>query len=441
LASSVLESGGIVSGAVALNNTAWNEYRAVDVGLVAVETITLPGANPSNRESQRFEIQIPVDRPQEGAPIPFRFRLPGHIPPSFGSRLWRLAWYFEARAHVRWRSDVRLRIPVTLIPGSQKPSAEGRRYPAPPSVGSERVEKIWHAVAAELGLQHEEGALRGSRGDVTYEVRREHRGRSGVFLVGEVSYPSLHLALGIRPAKGLDRALRKGVQLGDEAWDRRHVVRGRDEAQVATVVGALRGALIVFQGTTMDDEHAILDVRGAGQNHRRLLAFCRAVTGFSIALEPARSSTPPPASMTAALPGWRELGRRLGAPLETARMAVSGELDGLPAEVVTEWSQQGEALRTLLRIEPNLSVSPELEVHLEADGEGETSLEEWPAARGEVRALLASLLDGAHSLDVRTKEIRLAMDAPINDPVPLVGRLADMARLSLMFRPGSGPFR
>lgn len=440
LAGLVFEPGAVVSGALALNNVKWNDYRSIEVGLVAIETITLPKHRPVRTELTRYATRLATEDPVEGAAIPFRFRLPQTVPISYRSSLWQLDWFFDVRVGIRWAGDLQLQVQVMLLPATGDASRHAEPARAPPSVGSERVERIWKDVAQELGLLYDSGCLTQRIGAASLQIWRDHRGRAGVFMVGMVAFPSLRLDLRIDPATGLLRLV-GGRSFIDAAWDRKHHVEGREQGQVSAVGDALGEVLRAFGATRMTDEVLQVEHRGSGQKHREVLEFCRAVQLLAPAVERARAAVPPPEPMADAEGSWRTLAERLDTSLERARMAVVGTLDGMAAEVITEWSPQGKPLRTLASIAPVVPVASPYHVLLKPGPDGKVTIDAWPLPSGAVQELARQLLADARGLEVSAEWIRLSLSAPILDTTPLLSRLTDLVRLAVLLRPGAGPFR
>lgn len=452
LASSVIVPGGTVEGALALNNVAANPYSGVELDLVGTEHIrdARAGALAVGRvDALRYGLEIALSSPVEGASIPFRFRVPAELAPSHDAGLWTLSWALEVRVKLRWRADLLLRVPVVVVPAAAgRGGAAGSRldFRAPPSVGSERVEKVWRSVAAELGLVPETGALRGRQGQVDYEVRREHRGRLGVFLVARLTYPSLELDLRVEPRRTLlDRWARQALPaLEPGVWDPRHGLRARDPGQAAAVGRRLGPALRQFTGARLDDDEALVERQGSGQRRQKLVEFVVAVRGLAAAIEEARASIPPPLAMAGGLEPWRAFAAQLGGVLETARMIVQGHFHAMPVELRTEWTPDGRPERTVLALVPNATIAAENEIHL-ASGNGAPLAPDLIAGAsipGSARALVEAIAGGgALAFDLTGQELRLALPAPILDPAPLAGRLVQMTQLCELVRSAKGPFR
>lgn len=449
LASSVITPGGVVEGALALNNVAANPYTGVEVGLVGTENIRdvrAGGLSTSRVDALRYGLEIALSAPVEGASIPFRFRVPAELAPSHDAGLWALTWALEVRVRIRWRSDLLLRVPVVVVPAQRGPGSGKQRldFRAPPSVGSERVEKVWQSVAAELGLASETGALRGRQGEVEYEVRREHKGRLGVFLVARLTYPSLELDLHVEPRRSLLDRWARQVTLEREIWDARHCLRARDLGQAAAVGRWLGPALRQFTAARLDDDEALVERQGSGQRRQKLVEFVVAVRDLAAAIDGARAAIPPPAAMAAGLEPWRAFAAQLGGSLETARMVARGHFHAMPVEARTEWTSEGKPERTLLTLVPNVSIATENEVHLAADEGGVIAPDRLAAAAlpASARPLVEAIVKGgALAFDLTGQELRLALRAPILDPGPLADRLVQMTQLCELVRSAKGPFR
>lgn len=439
LASAVIDPGGVVEGALALNNVEWNAYTSIDVGLVGIEQVSFKGQTSSKTEALRYGLEIPIESPKDGESIPFSFRVPSTLPPSHGSLIWNLSWAFEVRVRVKWRSDVWFRVPVTVVPAATSHDGPHHVFREPPSVGSERVEKIWRVVAREMLLTYETGALYGRIGEVEYEIRREHRGRLGVFLVARFAYPKLHLDLVIEPTRSLLGGWGEQVTIDKKLWDSRHTLRGRDPSQLVDIGGRLGWVLKLFHAARVNDAEAFVEQRGSGQGRQKLLEFASAVRAFAGVFDEARQAIPPPRTMVIGLELWQDFAAQLGGSLETARMAVRGHYQAMPVEVRTDWTAGGEPERTFIQLRPNVFIAADNEVHLSAT-DGPLSPEANQVASF-ARPIVEALVKDAHGFDLAGDEVSLLLPAPFVDPRPLLERLALMAQLCELVRAGKGPFR
>lgn len=439
LATATVVPGHVLEGSVALYNMAFNRYRGLSLSLVARETRrdTRGKRRGSVLDAKTYTLELPIQGVTDGEAIPIRMKVPESPPASFDSRLWSLRWVLVVRAHIGWGSDAVMHIPLTMLPAGSR-AAQAARALAPPTVGSERVRKIWNDVAQQLGAHFDDAALHAQRDDVTMKISRDHRGSSGIFLVAELRYPSLHLFLDGGLSSGFRRLLGGGVALGDPAWDREHYVTGRCADQVRALGASLLPHLSGQQIADLDDEHLVIERRDAGQSAAPLREITRAALAIAQAIGPARRDIPPPRGMRKAAKAWRELARRLKGKLETARMAVVGRFEGARAEVLTEWSAEGKALRTAIKLRPGFPIERTSQLRWAEGQYLEGAPRELP---GEASAWLTTVQQDALALRIGRQDLELSLPAPLADTAPILEGLHRLDRLAALLRSKVGPYR
>lgn len=459
LASTWTRVGGVVSGAIALSNTAYQRYSEIKVGLVGVETLydgvtTLDGGD--THEHARYTISLPAEQAADGVMIPFRFRVPDEVAPEYRRTprpdgklgLSALRWELEATVGIRWGGDIRLRFPFRVLPASKHASDAPLRL-APPSVGSDRLRGVWEAVGALHGLRYEAQTLSGRFESTELVIRRDHRGRDGIQLVAELSYPELFLDLTVEPAVGVRRVIGRDVEIGDASWDRDHHVSARDDAQAVAVlraiVPAMRGARLV----RFDDRRLVLAVRDAGQTRNRLERFCAASVALASLLERVRADLPPPTAMRAVVEEWRALARKLNAPLETAHMRIEGELGAHAAEVRLAFDAKGRPHETWLAVRPSSPLDVAQSFRWAAR-EGAASDAIAGRFRGSIGEIAAVICHEARELHIDSERLMVCLPGPLGIAAPdgsviavaqAERRLTQMAQLATLLRTNAGPYR
>jgi hypothetical protein len=443
LASKILEPGGVLSGAVALSNTAHNRYRSLFVSLIAQERDPRPAsASGAGTEVKRFELELSLSGLREGQPLPFHMEVPSWLFPSYRSRVWELCWFVEVRAEVSWRGSLRFLVPVKVL--SRPRVGLGPQIRVPPSIGSPRIQEIWRQVAESSGLGFSDDGLRGMVAGVQVEVRRERRGRRGNYLLGELRYPTLGIDLRVHPLTGLERYLgERRLSLGDAAWDRRSRIEGRDPVQVRAFGERVVETLFAFTAVHMEDELTRVERRGSGHDRRVLEQFTSNVLELAEAIERGRQSIPPPPEMEQAVPSWEQLARRVHGTLNRANMSVEGTIQAMRVAVATVWSERGEVRHTRLEVFPTLPIAGRFAASLGAATGGEPltipPLPDYPA---ESRELVAIIVDGAEAFSMTADRAVLLLPAPLLEPAPLVAtRLEWMVQLCLSLGKGGGPYR
>ncbi len=474
VASTWTRSGDIVAGALALSNVAHNRYSEVRVGLRGVETIYDAGKVHTEREYMRYQIRLGAEQLGDGEMVPVRFRLPpeaaAEIPwavrPNAHPPLSSLAWQLEVVVGIRWGQDLTLRVPFRVLPASARAGDAPSRL-APPTVGSDRLRDLWQSIGAQHGLQYDAQTLYGQLGGTTLAIRRDLTGRRGVFVVAELTYPELHLAIDVAPATKVQMMVGGGALVGDPAWDRDHYVRARDEGQAAemlrAIVPAMRGAAL----RRMDDRRLTLEVRDTGAQRARMEQFVAASAALARAFEATRRALPPPPVMKEAVAAWRELAGRLAGALETARMRVEGQLATMEAEVRLSFDEDGQPLSTWLSVRAPTPLDASHAIRVVGGPDAAAQIE----ARydGETRELVKILAHGALELAVEPDRVTIGLpflfglpvDAPaaaasralptiaLTEQPPalpvtaalLEQRLSRLAGLVTMLRGQAGPYR
>lgn len=339
-------------------------------------------------------------------------------------------------------------VPLTMMPRPLSDAAVNRQFQAPPSVGEERLQAVWRRVAQTAGMIHDGQSLLAEQGGVRITVGRQHRGSDGIFVVANLSCGPLHLDLRVQRATGL-RIFGKGLSLEQGRWDRKYRVTGRDAEQVQALLcgseddeRSLVHLLWPASSVEMDDEELNILWRDAGQSEASLRRIAEHAQEAAWQLDRARQRIPAPGVMREAAGAWSALAQKLHGPLETARMAIFGSLQGIPCEVITTWAPGGEPLHTKLILRPPLGISSSYRLALAVEG-GELQEQEGTIAElpGEARELLPGVVEGAHSLQLTDQHISVYLDAPLMEPAPVHERLALMTRMLAAVQPNAGPYR
>lgn len=435
LANNVVAAGDVITGAVALGNTEFNRYAGISLAIRGLETVHLSRRRTATKELRRYEAHVQTDSElEEGKPYPFRIRLPADPPPTYTSRLWSLGWEIDVRAKISWASDLRISVPIVVIPKRFRTPATARRL-APPDVGSERLQRIWAAVAEDTGLALEGAVLRGAVGDVHIEIGREHRGRQGIHMAATLTYPSLGLGLRIQPYRMFQWGA-AGIELDDRRFDKDHHVTCREHAQGERLFASFAPHLTAFRDVQMDDTAARLETRGAGASKSKLLGFARTALSVARGIATARDRVPPPAPLTEQLPAWRALADELGGQLCAGDMSVTGEVLGMTAIVRTVFDADGKPSGTEIEVELDRTID---ERHRMV-GTGD-SVDAFSALPGDAARLARQVFGDAHELDIGADRIRLRVFPPVSEPVRLAGRARRVGQLAAALLGGAGPYR
>ncbi|MCA9691509.1 MAG: hypothetical protein R3A51_07350 [Nannocystaceae bacterium] len=299
LASNVITPGGFIEGAIAPSNVRSNTYRGFEFTLVGVERQR--SGYGASQQHRRAHWRIPVDAPGEGESTRFRLSVPSGLVPGFRTPTAELTWHLEVEADVVWSVDPRTFIALVVRPG-QAEAPTGERTVA--AVGSARVRAIWAEASRRTDLALANGALEAERGAVRLSLRREHQGRRGVRVIGELHYPGLGLNLGLSWASGALSAR--------DAGQREHLRRRLGER------------FTKHPPRSVSDGEMTFLFEETGHRLEPLIVLARAFAALAEAVRDAFEALPSPAFVAAALDEWQRAAERLGGRLSPAVAKITG---------------------------------------------------------------------------------------------------------------------
>ncbi|WP_438000303.1 hypothetical protein WMF26_11205 [Sorangium sp. So ce185] len=419
----VFAPGDEISGAVALGNVQGRGVRGMEISLVGVERLLSGGPAASNRatEAHRFTAFRRADSRDEGRELPFRFRIPRSVAPSFDAGWVALVWGLEVRVELARADGVVHTTPLVLGVFDRPPGLGAIRR----QIGSGRWRAVWGAVGARHGLSLDplelrlSGALSGCAASVWIDAGSSSSGA----LVGELRWPSWGLDLEV----GVKRFLLALASEDDEGFGRRYRVRGRDPGQVrAVVAGPLRRALLAFDDVRLDDEHVSVRSRTPGHDQPWLGAFLDHLAALAAEITAASARIPPPTPMAGMRPAWERFAAEVHGRFEVGRMRIrDAQLDGATFHIDTCFERGPYPERS----EVTLVLDPPLDAALDPD-DPEQLRAASPGAREAVKRLRAR----TDALRIAPHAIVITVPAPLEDPATLRDLLGAQLHLSALLR-------
>lgn len=383
-------SGESVEGTVALSNTEHNDYRAIELRVTSVEKIpSLFGSRTERHKHQSWK--IPLSSPGENELIRFKLKLPA-IVPGFETQKLSLSWMLEVRLSLAWALDTTLWVRLEIRTRAVHDRTETT---APLAVGSDRLAQVWQQAGRETGFNHRDGELSRERGAARLVIRREHRGRRGLRLLAEASYPDLDL--GVRVEGGR--------------------LRARDAVQSEILASHTDPKCDGLQLEHADDTRIVFSVDDPGTRLRSVTVTADRFATFWCAFETARESLPAPADMADAVPAFQTAARRLGGDLDVASMDIRGSRNETPFALEVQWDDDGHA-RTLLEVCPAMPI--DLRWHQSWSGGPLAPLPEG----------LEPLVVGARSVEINAEAIRFVFPPCGSGVQPMVERIEAMLQVA-----------
>ncbi len=330
LGRSQVKPGGQIAGAISLANVDHNDYREIEVRLLAEETVN-SGLVTDVRYTPRTRWIMEPRELRSDVPVRFWLNAPATMPPAFQSGDIAMRWLLEIRVHVAWGPDATTLIPVTV----EASSPPGDNWDAPLAVGSERMALVWRQVAERVGATLEGDRLVGSVGDAVFEVRREHRGRRGVGLSGELRFENLGV----------------GLSTDRDGWS------ARDSAHEEALRSAL-GQLDGVRPHEAGDEHLAWEVDDAGLRVQLLFEFVQTIARVGRVLLQVFETLGPPARLAADAPDWEEAATRLRGRFVAARCGVVGVRQHARFALYPEWGSGGSVHGWVVEVVPDAPLDP-----------------------------------------------------------------------------------
>lgn len=462
LSSDVLAPRTTTTGSVALFNVAANRYYAIDVNIIGTQTLHF-SSTLSNTASQA-RIHLPVTNPSEGQSFPLRFQLPATTSPSHAGRLYGLSYRLEVTARRRWASDLTIAIPITVAPahGRGRQQQPGR---APAATGSDRVRAVWQRVADQLSMELDDDMLRGRYDDVEVTIARVVNDDGLTRMVATLRFRPLNLGLSIEQTSFL-KSGRAGVQIGDQRWDRRHRVSGRNSYQLEAFMKALRSSLSGLGRVSGDDTSWRIVMENTGTVAKTVTTIARNTINLAQSIAVARRQVPPPRVFQPHMSSWKQLASELSGSLDHIGVAVEGTVAGAGIAVRHGFTATGEVSRTLVTLNPTVELDRDHRFYAQRppavcgdcarEYVGETTcpacdvplpprpqlhVANLAALTGEDLRLAQRVVEDAERLSVAASEIELTL-LPQYDASVLLPRINALGRLARVLAPGgAGPYR
>jgi len=430
LATDTVPLGGTLDVAVGIANADTTRFRGVRVAIVALETrFDDSKVDRGTASIQRYQIQVPMLKATAG--LPFRIQLPD-VPPTIRSRLFHLDWALDVVGVVAFGSDVAMRVPLVLVP---KGGVRIRQRLAPAPVGSPRERSLWEAAARDHGMSFDGQEMRAKVGDAEVSVRLGHR-KKGVVLVGEVTYPDLHLDLDGGAKGSFHRLLKDSVDVDNPRFSESHYVTGRDPGQVRAFVAGLREWILVAELDDLSDERVTFVTRQRTQ--QALVRMCRIVQGLARRVPFARNAVPAPRGLEEHGVVWQGLANREGATFERARMALHFPRGEDRAVVITEWDGEGEPYRTTVALGVRDPVDDDYHFLSTDRALGADEAQKYGA---DARQLLARLVEETPHVRVEKHALVAHLEPELEDPARAVSILKRLEALYVLLRGAAGPYR
>lgn len=394
-----------ITGAIALGDVQGHLVQGVSLSLIGRERLRL--RLEREYEAHRTTTFLKASSDDEGREIPFRFRIPRDVAPTFDAGLVALSWAFEARmlGHYSAGQIVPLHIGAFTSPPTHP---QPRR-----AIGSGRWRDIWAEAASNAGLDLAPGELRmeGSIEGCDASVRIEAGDDARPGLTAELEWPSWEIDLRISPS-----SLRARVFGADDDVFGSYRVEGRYQVQAReAVTRPLRRSLLGFDSIEMSDERALVRSRDPGKELAAIEQFVRQVRDLAAAIQAAASRIAPPPPFADSAPEVSALARDLGGRFVPGSMAIRGaSFEAGVFDIELLFPERDEPARTRVA----LPIDPPLQKPFDPENPADLAAARFDAA---ARQLVGELREGGARLLVAPGGDRIEVElSAVPAPRPLL---------------------
>jgi hypothetical protein len=434
-----VRAGGLLRASAALGNVELNQYRKLQVEIIAQESYPNALGRTHVHEHALARWSVGVEgHTGELQPIPFSVELPRGLSPAFELHGCQLRWFVQVSADVAWGVDPKVRVPIVVQPAAIVDAIE---VVAPVAVGSDRLRLIWLKVADDHELAFDHDRLCGARGEVAIEIRRDSE-EGPTRVLGRLGFPSL--GVGLRPhreRRGLLGALATGLAARDD--DQTRLITERLGAEISASKYELLAA---------DDQHLCIALEHAGLELAPLSEFAGWLVELASRVAALPAAMPIPACMREHAHAWARGAKLLGGRLRMAEPCIELERDGLRVSLACSYDDDGQLRATELTLDPVLGLGIDPESGPSAPGlmiptrhqlfwSGDTAL---PEHELDLRDLVVTpdwAAPNRVALLIEAQRVRVFLPAPLPDPLLERERIEALLGLGRQLRGEQGPYR
>ena len=351
LASTRLIVGETLVGSCAVFHVDDRKPRELDVMLVP--TLKLHrGSRVRDRRAATYNISIPLPAGSAGTNIPFQFRLPESMTPSFKTVTHELSWYLVASYGSFFGGKEEVSVPLDIVDASA--AATTARLHVAPRLADERVTAAFQQFAASNGwvvAQSEDDALHPfierAHDGCDLGIGYSYRGKDGTYLVARLAHPSLGLGLAVTPSSSLRHVFFRDIEIDLDAWDRAHLVAARSSEQTIPFLrqaapAALNAIKAIGPLLRWDDDALVFERPIVSVEDHELRRIATALAELATALAASRGAIATPPGLAVDANAMSDLAKRWRGRFSPGDLAIEGALDNAAIDLGLAWDEEGK---------------------------------------------------------------------------------------------------
>jgi hypothetical protein len=348
LASTRLIVGETLVGSCAVFHVDDRKPRELDIMLVPMMKLHR-GSRMRDRRAATYNISIPLPAGSAGTNIPFQFRLPDAMTPSFKTVTHELSWWLVASYGSFFGGKEEVSVPLEVVDASA--AASTARLHVAPRLADERVTATFAQFATANGWVTGEGedapSIERTDDGSTIGIAYSYRGKDGTYLVARLSHPSLGIGLAVTPSSSLRHVFFRDIEIDLAAWDRAHLVAARSQEQaVPFLKQAAPPALVAIKAIgpllRWDDDALVLERPIVSVEEADLARVATALAQLAFTIAGVRGAIQTPPGVTVDVAALEELAKRWRGRFTPGDLSIEGRLDNAPIDVGMQWDEDGK---------------------------------------------------------------------------------------------------
>ena len=329
-----------------------DDRKPRDLDIMLVPTLRLHrGGRFRERRGAAYNISLPLPAGSAGTNVPFQFRLPPTMIPSFKTVTHEVAWHLVASYGSFFSGKEEVSVGLDIVDASA--AATTAQLHAAPRLADQRVLAAFEQFAAPNGwtvAQGDEDAsplLERVHDGCDLGIGYAYRGKDGTFLVARVAHPSLGIGLAVTQSSSLRHVFFRDIEIDLAAWDRAHLVSARSATQaVPFLQQAAPAALAAIKSIgpllRWDDDALVFERSIVAVEEPDLRRIAAALATLASAVAATRGAIPTPTDLEVDAAAMADLAKRWRGRFTPGDLSIEGTLDNAPIDLGLQWDEEGK---------------------------------------------------------------------------------------------------
>jgi hypothetical protein len=350
LASTRLIVGETLVGSCAVFHVDDRKPRELDIMLVPTLRL-VRGGRFRERRGATYNIALTLPAGSAGTNVPFQFRLPATMTPSFKTITHEVVWHLIASYGSFFSGKEEVAVALEIVDASA--AATTAQLHAAPRLADQRVIAAFEQFATPNGwivAQGDEDAsplIERAHAGCDLGIGYAYRGKDGTFLVARVAHPSLGIGLAVTQSSSLRHVFFRDIEIDIAAWDRAHLVSARSAEQAVPFLqkaapAALAAIKAIGPLLRWDDDALVFERPIVSVEEPDLRRIALALADLATAIAATRNTIPTPPDLEVDATAMADLAKRWRGRFTPGDLSIEGALDNAPIDLGMQWDEAGK---------------------------------------------------------------------------------------------------